>query len=461
MTACHLPNPLDTMFLVADQAAGALDLPPICIHIALHLGGQVEPGRLRAALDALAGRYPPLRGRLTHNPLGRLRWRICRPGEPAGRVPMRVIEVAGPQAAEQRLQDIYANSEVEPAEAGRPLALYVLRQPAGDVLLARIRHGLMDARGATFLLEDLDELYAAGADTAPPASDETDLFDHLIADVSLRERLRTAARALRRRPAAPVQQLGAQRLESARVGRLRYLRQTLDEQQLQAVQDAALTRCGFGRFGDYVRACGLLAALGALATPGPETVLSTYNLINHRKRRRRHPVCRNLTSAVPLGVPARLADDVVATADALRDQTLAAMNEQHSRRQFAALAVLMALPAPLLSGTLRRGWTGQKGASAGLLAPPTLPLGLMGPFSRPMPTFCGQPLENYYGLATARPLPGFTVDINTTGRAMNICVGYHDGLVSTGTMQRWLSGFVAALTGTGSADQRTARDAGL
>ncbi|MFQ5806806.1 MAG: hypothetical protein ACE5I3_10190, partial [Phycisphaerae bacterium] len=74
-----------------------------------------------------------------------------------------------------------------------------------------------------------------------------------------------------------------------------------------------------------------------------------------------------------------------------------------------------------------------------------LPLGLVGPFSRPTPTFCGIELDNYYGFATPRPQPGFAVDVNTTEERLNISGACYESRVSLATLAALLDGFVAAL----------------
>lgn len=67
-----------------------------------------------------------------------------------------------------------------------------------------------------------------------------------------------------------------------------------------------------------------------------------------------------------------------------------------------------------------------------------------------MPTFCGEGLENYYGFATARPLPGFTIDVNITADRINICGGYYDGLIPSDTMRTLIDGTIDAALNPGS-----------
>ncbi len=445
MSAIHDPNPLDLMFFVADRAARGLGIPNLNIQIILELGGRLDVVRLRRAVRALLRRHPAAGGRLVVAPLtGRPCWRLAIPTE---RDLKRIVRVyddrsAGPAGVHRRIENLYNESITAPDLP--PVRFCVLRaEAAGDVLMVRFRHALMDARGATFFLEDLDELYArdtAGAEPDAPAGGADDDYARLAGALPAGRRLRETLAALagvRQAVPAPAA-LADPSVPLARAGPLRIVLRHLGAVQTQAVRDAALRVCGFGRFGDFLRACALKALRSVLPrVPDPATPLSTLHLVNHRKRRARAPVCRNLTSAVPLAVSAGMADDLVATADRLRDQMLEHMAGAHAARQFAVLAVLTRLPMALAAAAVRRSWTAAA-SGGGLFRPPSLPLGLMGAFTRPMETFCGQKLENYYGLATARPRPGYTIDVNLTGSGMNLCGAYYEGLVPRDRIERLL-----------------------
>ncbi len=446
--AIHEPNPLDLMFFIADEAARGLGLPNLNIQIILELDGRLDEHRLRRAVGALLRRHPAAGGRLVKTPVsGRPRWRL---GQTARDVVERIVRVweedaVGPVSLHERIEALYNESIVAPELP--PLRVHVLRSAArGDVLMVRFRHALMDARGATFFLEDLDELYAHDApDALPaPAVADDDAYGRLTGEWPLTRRLRETLAALKtgRRSEAPAATLADPSVPLERAGRLRIVHRRLDPAGMQAVRDAALRVCGFGRFGDFLRACALKALAHALPhTPAPDTSLRTLNLVNHRKRRARTPVCRNLTSAVPLAVSAGSVDDIVATADRLRDQMLAHMAAGFSARQFAVLAQLTRLPIGLAAAVVRRGWTAPAGGG-GLFRPPSLPLGLMGAFTRPMETFCTLGLRNYYGMATARPRPGLTIDVNLTERGMNLCGAFYEGLVARTRIERLLDGMI-------------------
>ncbi len=441
------------MFLASDEAARRLGLPSVHIHIHLELGGQLDVPAFKRALTALYHVYPTAAARCEISPLtGRPRWRLD--GDPPDLervVRIHRVEPATEAQLHRQIEDLLtAPIDLVNHPAVR---FHVFRGlPRGDVLAMRFAHALMDARGGSLLLEELDSLYEQHPDpaTLTSAGDERRCdYADLLAGTSLWRRVNIALRWLRRsgRQADRVAQLAQVSLAPSRFGRIRLDVRRLSPEQTRQVQDNALRVCGFGRFGDFLRACAIQALHRVTPQPvAPDAVYKTLNLINNRKRRQRGPVCWNLTSALSIAVPARLADDRRHVAELIQEQMVDHLATQQALRQFVTLSLLMHAPTSIVASMIRRGWTAQaRRHGFGLAPPPSLPLGLMGPFSRPMPTFCGVKLINYYGFATVRPRPGLAVDVNLTADRMNICGSHYDGLIPTETLTGLLDGLIERL----------------
>jgi hypothetical protein len=81
----------------------------------------------------------------------------------------------------------------------------------------------------------------------------------------------------------------------------------------------------------------------------------------------------------------------------------------------------------------------------GAIPAPSLPLGLIAPFARPMPTFCGVALRNYYGCRPAAPDTGFSIDANLTPHRLNLIGVCYENRVDVQTLTALLDRLVAAL----------------
>jgi hypothetical protein len=441
------------MFFSADEAARRLGLPGINIHIFLDLGSRLEVEGFRRALAALCRVYPAVAARREISLLtGHPRWRLDTP-EPDLRRVVRVhtVEPVTEHELHRRIEDVCA-TRID-LDRLAPVQFHIFRGlPRGDVLLMRWPHALMDARGGMFIVEEIDRLHreTPDPDTLASARDEDrDDYSAIFAGVPFARRVGMILDRTRGadQPSGAVRRLTL-KSASPRCGRLRYVWRPLTPLQTLHVRDNALRICGFGRFGDHLRACAIHALHQAMPKPANSMeVYTTLNLIDSRKRRQRGPVCRNLTSALPLAVPVRLADERRAVADLIRDQMLVHIESQETLRQCVALSMLMRVPTAIAAAVAKRGWVSKKPRSAGWgLAPtPSLPLGFVGPFARPMPTFCGIELSNYYGFATARPLPGFAVDVNATEDRMNITASCFESSVPTEALATLVDRIVAAL----------------
>lgn len=445
------------MFFAADQASQRLGLSNLNIQIVLELAGQVDLDRLRRAVSVLHRVYPASAATCEYSLLrGLPRWRLDHdPPDPHVVTPVHRINRSTDEDLHRAIEGIYATAIDVTRRPG--VVVHVLRGEDGrDVLLTRFAHKLMDARGATFYLEDLDKFYendgnSGGVDCAN--EENRDDYARLLKGMTAADRIKTLfqSSAAHGKEMQSVFHLAHPPLSRDQIGTLRCLFRRLTPEQSKQIQDNAMRVCGFGRFGDYLRACAIRTFHRTVSNGGDGAAYTTLNLVNNRKRRERTPVCRNLTSAIPLSVPASAVEDIPRTADILRDQMLEQKSTEHGAHQFATLSLLMRTPTPIAGTFIHAGWTSRRRKrQSGVFAPPSLPLGIMGPFTRPMPTFCGEGLENYYGFATARPLPGFTIDVNITADRINICGGYYDGLIPSDTMRTLIDGTIDAALNPGS-----------
>jgi hypothetical protein len=420
------PNPIDLMFFAADQAQRRCGLPGANIQSVLELGGTLNVDRLRAALGLIVRRYPVLGARPCVSLwTGRPYWCLDRPVPPG--VHVRHVSPATDDALRQAGEDVFA---VPVARWPQPPVEFTVLRAAGrgDHLVMRFPHALMDARGAMTVLDELDRLdmeRPAAADLATVGDERRRDYAAQFDGLTLGERLGLLGGGPLPLPAAPggggLFQLAGDPIPRD-LGRVRYTVRALSAADLQRAQDNALRACGPARFGDFLRACGLIALhrlCGRSVSPG--TLYSTYNLLDIRPRRA-NPVCWNLTSSLPLAIPARLAVDRRTVADLLREQMLGHLAARTALRSFARLTLLMQPPTAAVAAVIHAGWQpGRRPRPQHGAAPtPSLPLGLIGRFARPMRTFCGVPLVSSHGFRTPLPDTGFALDANMTDTGMNI-----------------------------------------
>jgi hypothetical protein len=229
---------------------------------------------------------------------------------------------------------------------------------------------------------------------------------------------------------------------------LHYTVRCLSPEQTTALRDNALRVCGFARLGDFVRACAIQALDRVVPRPQPRGAgYSTRQLIDARKRRQRAPVCHNFFSALPIYVPAAIASDRRATADVISESTVRMLSAGLVARRFAALQIMSRLPPSALALILARSLTadGRSAPGEGLGTSPSLPLGFIGSFTRPMPTFCGAKLLGVYGVGAIWPQEGFALNLNTPNDRLYITGTYFEPRVTADAMNSLLDHFVAAL----------------
>ena len=237
---------------------------------------------------------------------------------------------------------------------------------------------------------------------------------------------------------------------------LHYLVRRLSAEQTQRIQDASMRVCGFARVGDYMRACAIQALHRTIARPLPHNAsYSTMQLVDNRKRRQRAPVCRNFFSALPVHVPAGIADDRRATADVVSTSTAHALSSGLIAHRYAALERMSRVPVSVMAGLMRRALRADPRSvlARGLGNAPSLPMGFMGALSRPLLTFCGAEWTGSYGSGVILPHEGFGLNLASSNdlKRLNVTATYFEPRVTKEVMSAFLDRFVEALLDAGQA----------
>lgn len=446
----HEPNPLDRILLATDMAWRRAGLAPADIHIHLVLGGEVPVGLLRQAVRRLYHRYPMANGRLVRRRgLRGAAWRLDSPAPDMDQVV--VLHHLQPATfAEFERQAELLLHDVMDLESAPPVRIHVLRGLAdGDRIILRWPHALMDARGGVLLMEELQTIFERGDEAPPPALDlgefEND-FERLLNHASLLQRARLSLR--RAAPAARIRGLDRRLCASDPLPgeRMRWFVREISVEEFREVRDASMRICGFARFADYLRACGVWALHQAVPPDAPGDVYSTLHLVDNRRRRQRGPLFHNVFSALPVRIPRELAEDRVLVADEVTRVTAEMVATGELKRRLASLDLLARAPLGVLAGLMRQGLHGKRSPlPLGLSRPPSLPMGFLGPFSRPMPEFCGAPLRNLYGLRPAAPRAGYVFNVNSALDRLNVAGVFFEPRLSKPTVNLFLDRFVAAM----------------
>ena len=452
-------NPLDYMFYVGDVLRRRVGMPGVNILLLLELGGRLDVEGFNQAVRGMHRLYPATTASLHRSKIiGKPRWLLGRRcDDPAQWLEIRAAESTQGESLHQHAEDLL-HTPLD-CTSKPPVQFVLLRGHSGtDALAMRWPHFFMDARGGMILLEELQRLYEEQVD---PETLES-LGDENREDVE--EMLRSMKRPARMR--AVIGGSGAAQPSDGRMLRLgegqldydvrnlHYVLRTLDAEQAQGVKDAALRVCGFARMGDFVRACGI-QALHRTIRPAERTRNGylTMQLVDNRKRRQRGPVCHNFFSALPVFVPASTADDRKATADLIAAATGEALSAGVITQRYAAMDQLRQLPPSVLVGLTQRGIRSGPESFLGksLAKAPSLPMGFMGSFTRPMSIFCGAPWENVYGMGVILPHEGFGLNLTTPNdpNRLNITATYFEPNVTKGKIETFLDYFTYALGNTG------------
>jgi hypothetical protein len=446
------PNPLDLLFFAEEQATRRAGLPGVHVHIHLELRGQVDVAGLRRALLALYRVYPTAGARRELEiRTGRPRWRLDSPAPDMRRVVQ--LHAVTPPTAAQLQHDVEALFAAPLDIDGLPpVQFHVFRGlPRGDVVVMRWPHALTDGRGAYSLLEELARLYDEAPDPAAltSAGDERrDDFGRMLADYPIWRRLQAVLELCR--PAhpgcGPVLQL-APRPGVTSPGPMHFVLRHLTPEQTVQVGDRMRRVAGTSPSGDYLRGCALHALHELMPKPQPSHGLYTVMLLLDNRRRQGPAMCWNLTSALPLIVPAEAAGDPVEATRVIHRQTIAHVRARTGLQYYAALSLLMYPPTAYVAAVLRATMLSGRRHTSGLMlaGTPSLRLDFIGPFSRPLPRFCGAELHNHYGYSTLLPEPGFALHVNLTHDRLNIIGVCFESRVPVPTLTALMDRFVATL----------------
>lgn len=449
----HLPNPLDLFFYAGDVAVRRLGLPGTNSQVCLELGGALDVAGLRHALSALYRMYPAAGAVLDPAPLtGRPRWRMgTRPFDMNRVVRVHDMETATPEAFHQCTEDLIA--EHLELRSLPPMRFDVFRGlPDGDRLVVRWPHAFMDGRGGVTLLEETQRLYEEKATPGQctSAGDENrDDFGELLARGM---KGRSALQLLKTSAALKPDNWQTARLvpglQLHDLGPCRYLMRKLTPDQARRAQEISMRVCGFARFGDFIRATAIRSLHRVMPKPlPPGTGYTTLNLIDHRRKRQPWPICHNFTNTLPIHIPADIAEDRKAIADTSMEQSTQLIGTGAPMRKLLTIKQMTRLPMSLLVNIIHRSMLAARAdrMPPGMGNAPSMPLAYTGSFSRAMPTFCGAPLVNIFGL---RPIPfqtGMAIDLNEAQGRLNVCGMYYPSRVDEHTMTRLVDGFVEGL----------------
>lgn len=436
----HTPNPLDRLFLAIDEAWRRLGLPGTEIHLRLEFAGEIDLQALRRGLRGARQAFPAIASRLAPRGLRRIpAWRLGRFDEPM----IQLHDARGMSDNERHAVLDRLLAERRDWSNDSPFRLELFRGATnGDLLVARWPHALMDARGGVTVLETIAELGEAGDVERVESRGDEAREDFGVLDP--RARWRDLAAVFRasgrtsRRPKGWRELRLAQDEPMGDPGALRTFVRRLSVEEAARARDEAMRVCGFARLADYLRAC-VVCAMRELAPPTGAVGegYSTVHLVDNRRRRDQGPVCHNVFSGLPVYVPAEVAGGVRAVADAVMESTTALLSSGVMQSRLRGLAWLTQLSTPLLGALIARALSGRRAfLPLGLAEAPSVPLGFMGPFSRPLPRFCGAVLRNIYGVRAPSPRAGYTLTLNAAQERMNIAVAYYDGRTPSGLVER-------------------------
>jgi len=441
------PNPLDLLFFAGELATRRAGLPGVHVHLNLVLRGAVDLDGLRRAVQALCRVYPTLAARRAVNPLtGRPRWRLDHSPADADRiVQLHRLEPGTTEHVQSAVEALFNR----PTEThAPPLRIHVFRgPPEGDLVVLRWPHALMDGRGGFLVVEELARLYESRPDLSALTScgdERRDDFRRLTAERSWSARVRVLWDLLKAPPAQRVLHL-ASAVGSERPGRMYVVPRSLSPEQTAQVLANMQRVGGAAPSADYLRACGLHALHGLRPGPGAiSTVYTTMALVDNR-RHGEPAVCWNLTTALPIVVPAAAAHDVAAVTRLIRQQMVAHLRGRFVQRYWTILALATCAPTAWVAAFLRAQMLSPRATRAGslLTRPPSLRMDFIGPLTRPVSNFCGARLENYYGYATLLPTPGFALHVNLTHERLNVTgVGFEKRVpraILTSLVERFLT----------------------
>ncbi|HOW69921.1 MAG TPA: hypothetical protein PKY77_04900 [Phycisphaerae bacterium] len=446
-------NPQDRVFFAYDRALRRLGLPGIHIQAHLDMIGPIDVEGLKRTLLAIYRLYPAVGSRLDRHPVtGTPRWRLEVPPPDLDRV-VRLHALDPPTEPEWIRQGEDLLHQPMDLVTLPPVQFHVFRGlPDGDRVVIRWPHAFMDVRGMILLAEDIDRIYREKPDLAsirPSGDEERRDFEALIAIPTLLDQVKLLARDRPRSKgiATHDQWLPAGRVRRP-IGRIRHIRRFFSAEQTRQTQQAALRVCGFAQYGDFVRASALRAMHRAMPSPPPVgATYSTLNVLDHRKRRQRSPVCHNLFSGLLLRVPASMVEDRKAVAALLRHQTEQIVSGDGIRRHLALVKLISRLPPALLTEAMYQNMNPERESALPVAfgTPPSLQVGFSADAPTLLPTFCGANKAHTYGLGIPPPLSGFAIDLNLIHGQLHVTSTFLESRITPASMNRLMDDFAAAL----------------
>ncbi|MBN2448131.1 MAG: hypothetical protein JXO22_15485 [Phycisphaerae bacterium] len=453
MARYQYPNPIDLVFHAGDVASRRVGLPGSVVHVHVELGETVDLDGLREAVRALHRVYPVTGARRGMSLFtGHPRWRLDVPAWDMHRV-VRLHDL-GAASIEAVYADIEAlfNRRTD-CQSLPAVQFHVFRAAGyGDVVVMRWPHSLMDGRGAFTVLEEIERLYREkpDPDTLTSAGDERRRdYQNILGQASWLERVRFV-RDFAAAPQVPDRRkaflaTGAYRRPW---GPIRIVLRRLTAAQTTLYQENARRAVGKSLSGDFIRACALLAMHRVMVgRVSDDAVYTTMVLIDNRRGDAAGAVCWNLTGVMPVAVPATAMTDRSSLSALIHQQKMQHFAQRRPLRDYAAYWLLMQPPSAYVAEVMRAGLTPShrppRGIGDGTV--PSMSVDLLGPFSRPITTWCGAPFLNHLGYTTVPPQPGFALYVNQSQDLLNIAGVYFPSRVPPELFNHLIDEFVTVL----------------
>jgi len=391
-------NAADRLMHVAHNGMRELGHGGFLCQTHVWIKGRVDAAALHAALQRVAACYPVMTARLE---------------EPSNKAPPfwayrpdATVELIESDVASDAIKDVHAYAERlfdAPLDNKRmdPVQFHLLHRPgAGDVLLVRFSHVLMDGKAPEFMLQQINKALDGDTPPAAPREDHDELAAHLQR-FPRKQRVRAALRVagaharIPRRSAMLVSQ-------SARDWQVRpygIAHRRLDKVQTDRLAEGVKKVCGFVNLAPAVLACAF-RAVSRLAPDKPRrTGYQTDLPLNLRPPLKTEPIFCNFMSFIQLNAT----EEDMVVRDALIKKLHGQMREQLRRGIDLGNLQMMHLMAP--HARLLRGHIIQRMRKH----PFTMGFGYLGPIAAGLETFGGQSVTALYSLNSAIAPPGITL----------------------------------------------------
>ena len=329
-----------------------------------------------------------------------------------------------------------------------PLQFHVMRGlPAGDLVVIRWPHALMDARGCFVLLDAIDQMYREQTEPAGLVSVGDELLDGLSQLLRNTARPQCPATRTEEEPPAAGEDLQLPICPDFReLGPLRSIVHRLDEDECRQIQDIAKRTCAPAQFGAFLRACGVRTLHRMLARHNSRGAgYSVPFVVEARWPPYLSPVCRNLFTAERLFVPAKMAIDRPAVARLLHEGTTRLAAAGPNTRKLKRSLAVTSLPTALLAHLVRHSliYPPQPWQQDAVSNPPSLPMAFMQVFGDKKRSFCGA--EVRYVHSFRPPLPRQGIGIQVMGGQGRLAVCGLSYEVRWNMMNRFLDHFIEEL----------------